>query len=42
MYLHEEGVPIVDGVAELKGEYSVSSTAFELCPQLRGSQSIVV
>ena len=42
MYLHEEGVSIVDGVAELKGEHSVCPTTFELCPQLRGSQSIVV
>ena len=42
VYLHEQGVSIVDGVAELKGEHSICSTTFELCPQLGGSQSIVV
>ena len=42
MHLHEQGMSIVNGIAELKGEYSVCSTTFELCPQLGGSQSIVI
>eukprot|EP00048_Salpingoeca_helianthica_P016651 m.233462 g.233462 ORF g.233462 m.233462 type:complete len:612 (+) comp19158_c0_seq1:183-2018(+) len=40
--LHEEGVTVVDGIAQLKGKDSIGTALGELGPKLVGSEAVVV